>query len=243
MLAIYFKELNAFFSSVIGYLALIVFLLVVGLFVWIFPDTSVLEYGYATLDGLFTTAPWVFLFLIPAITMRMFSEELSSGTFELLSTRPLKESGIILGKYFAALTLVLFSLLPTFIYYISVYQLGSPVGNIDSGATYGSYIGLLLLGSAFVSVGIFSSSITNNQIVAFVLAVFLCFFFYMAFDFLSRLDLFYAKTDDLVESIGINAHYASVSKGVLDTRDLIYFGSFNIIFLLLTHLSIQSRKW
>jgi len=243
LVAIYLKELNAFFSSVIGYLALIVFLLVVGLFVWIFPDTSVLEYGYATLDGLFTTAPWVFLFLIPAITMRMFSEELSSGTFELLSTRPLKESGIILGKYFAALTMVLFSLLPTIIYYISIYQLGSPIGNIDSGATYGSYIGLLLLGSAFVSVGIFSSSITNNQIVAFVLAVFLCFFFYMAFDFLSKLDLFYAKTDDLVESIGINAHYASVSKGVLDTRDLIYFGSFNVIFLLLTHLSLQSRKW
>lgn len=243
MLAVYLKELNAFFSSVIGYLAMIVFLLVVGLFVWIFPDTSVLEYGYATLEGLFTTAPWVFLFLIPAITMRSFSEELNSGTFELLSTRPLTEWGIVLGKYFAALTLVAVALLPTIVYYISVYQLGSPVGNIDTGATNGSYIGLLLLGSAFVSIGIFASSITNSQIVAFVLAVFLCFVFYMAFDFLSRLDLFYAKIDDVVESIGINAHYASISKGVLDTRDVIYFASFNAVFLMLTHLSIQSRKW
>jgi len=243
LLAVYLKELNAFFSSLIGYLALGVFLLTVSLFVWIFPDTSVLEYGFASLDGLFLTAPWVFMFLIPAITMRSFSEELSTGTFELLSTRPLKDSEIILGKYLAALTLVLFALLPTIIYYFTVYQLGSPTGNIDSGATIGSYIGLLLLGSAFIAIGIFSSSITNSQIVAFVLAVFLCFIFYSSFDYLSRLGVFYAKLDDIVEQIGINAHYQSISRGVLDTRDLVYFLTFNAIFLRLTHLVLESRKW
>lgn len=243
MLAIYIKEINAFFSSLIGYLALGVFLLTVSLFVWIFPDTSVLEYGFASLDGLFVTAPWVFMFLIPAITMRSFSEELSSGTYELLSTRPLKETEIILGKYLAALTLVFFSLLPTMIYYYTVYQLGSPAGNIDSGATIGSYIGLLLIGSAFIAIGIFSSSITNSQIVAFVVAVFLCFIFFSSFDYLSKLNVFYAKMDDIVEQIGINAHYQSISRGVLDTRDLVYFISFNAIFLRLTHLVLESRKW
>lgn len=243
MLAVYLKELNAFLSSVTGWLALIVFLLVVGLFVWIFPDTSVLEYGYATLDGLFTTAPWVFLFLIPAITMRSFSEELSSGTFELLITKPLKDTEIILGKYLAALTLVFFALLPTAIYYLSVYRLGSPAGNIDNGATAGSYIGLLLLASAFIAIGIFSSSVTRSQIVAFVLAVFLCFFFFIAFDYLSKLNIFYAKADDVVELIGINAHYDSISRGVVDTRDIVYFLTFNALFLLLTHLVLQSRKW
>jgi len=243
VLAVYLKELNTFFNSLIAYLTLGVFLLVMGLFVWIFPDTSVLEYGFASLDGLFITAPWVFIFLIPAITMRSFSEELSSGTFELLSTRPLTESNIIIGKYLASLTLVLFALLPTFLYYVSVYQLGSPPGNIDSGATYGSYIGLLLLGSSFAAIGIFSSSVTRSQIVAFLLSVFLCFFFYIAFDYLSKLDIFYAKADDLVQQLGINAHYDSISRGVLDTRDIVYFISFNAIFLRLTHLVLQSRKW
>lgn len=243
MLAIYLKELNAFFSSVIGYLALGVFLLTVSLFVWIFPDTSVLEYGFASLDALFVTAPWVFMFLIPAITMRSFSEELSSGTFELLATRPLRESEIIFGKYFASLSLVVFALLPTAIYYFTVCRLGSPAGNIDSGATIGSYIGLLMLGSAFIAIGIFSSSITSSQIVAFVLAVFLCFIFYSSFDYLSKLNIFYAKADDIVEQIGINAHYQSISRGVLDTRDLVYFVSFNAIFLRLTHLVLESRKW
>lgn len=243
MLAVYLKELNAFFSSLVGYLAIIVFLLVVGLFVWIFPDTNVLDYGYTSLDTLFMWAPWVFLLLIPAITMRSFSEEIDSGTFELLATKPLKDWGIITGKYLAAFTLVIFSILPTLLYFYSLQQLGSPPGNIDTGGTWGSYIGLLLLGSAFVSIGIFASSVTNNQIVAFVIAVFLCFFFFMAFDLLSRLNLFYAKVDDVVEAIGINAHYNAISRGVLDTRDLIYFISINIVFLAMTNLSIESRKW
>ncbi|GIV34719.1 MAG: gliding motility-associated ABC transporter permease subunit GldF [Chitinophagales bacterium] len=243
MIAVYLKEINAFFSSLTGYLVLSVFLLLTGLFVWIFPDTSVLNYGFATLEGLFMTAPWVFMFLIPAITMRSFSEELQSGTYELLSTRPLTETAIIAGKYMAALTLILFALLPTLIYFFSVYRLGSPPGNIDTGGSLGSYLGLLLLGAAFAAIGIFSSAVTRNQIVAFLLAVFLCFFFFMAFDFLSRLDIFYAKTDDLIETLGIYAHYNSVSRGVVDTRDLLYFFSLDIFFLWLTYLVLQSRKW
>ena len=243
MLAVYLKELNTFFSSLIGYMAIVVFLIIISLFVWVFPDFSVLEYGFATLDTLFLYAPWIFLLLIPAITMRSFSEEISSGTIELLATRPLKDTGIIMGKYFAALTLVVFSIAPTLIYFWSLQQLGSPPGNMDAGATWGSYVGLLLLGSVFVSIGIFSSSITSNQIVAFVLSVFLCFIFYIGFELISGLNIFYAKVDDIVELIGINAHYASISRGVLDTRDLIYFLSINLVFIMLAKISIESRKW
>lgn len=243
MIAVYLKELNTFFSSLVGYLAIVVFLMAISLFVWVFPDTNVLDYGFASLDTLFVTAPWVFMFLIPAITMRTFSEELSSGTFELLATKPLQEHTIILGKYFAAVTLVIFSIIPTGIYYYSLYQLGSPTGNLDSGGILGSYTGLLFLASVFVSIGIFASSITSNQIVSFVLAIFLCFFLFIAFDFLSGLQMFYAKIDDIVASLGINAHYRSISRGVLDTRDVIYFLSVNAVFLLLTKLSLESRKW
>jgi len=243
VIAVFLKELNTFFSSLVGYISVIVFLLGMGMFVWIFPDTNVLDYGFTTLDTLFSSSPWIFMFLIPAITMRSFSEELSSGTFELLATRPLKDSSIIMGKYLAAVTLVIFALLPTLIYFYSLQQLGSPPGNIDAGATWGSYIGLILLGSSFVSIGIFSSSITKNQVVAFVIAVFLCFLIFIAFDFISKMNIFYAKIDDLVESLGINYHYISISRGVLDTRDLLYFISLNALFLLMTKLSIESRKW
>jgi ABC-2 type transport system permease protein len=232
-----------FFSSLIGYIALMVFLVGIGLFVWIFPETNVLDYGYSALDTLFYAAPWVFMFLIPAITMRSFSEEIGSGTIELLATRPLTELDIILGKYFAALVLVVFSILPTFIYFYSVYQLGSPEGNIDTGATWGSYIGLVFLGGTFVSIGIFASSLTRNQIVAFILAVFLCFFFYIAFESLSSLDVFYAKIDDIIEMLGINYHYQSISRGVVDTRDLVYFITLITLFLYLTKVSLESRKW
>jgi ABC-2 type transport system permease protein len=243
MLSIYRKEINAFFSSLIGYIAIVVFLVITGLIVWVFPDTNVLDYGFASLESLFFVAPWVYLFLIPAITMRSFAEEISNGTIEMLTTKPLRELDIILGKYFAALTLVVFSLLPTLIYYIAIYQLGAPKGNLDSGAIWGSYLGLLFLGSAFVAMGMFASSITSNQIVSFVLAAFLCFFFHWSFDFLSGLDLFYAKIDDIIEALGINAHYTSISRGVVDTRDLVYFISFTAIFILLTKTVLESRKW
>ncbi len=219
-----------------------VFLLVMGLFLFVFPDTSVLQYGQASLDYFFNTAPWIFIFLIPAITMRMFSEELRSGTIELLSTRPLAKWQIIGGKFLAAFLLLVFALIPTLCYYYTVYQLGAEIGNIDVGATNGSYIGLLLLGAAFTAIGIFTSSLSKNQIVAFILGVFLCFFFYMAFDFLSRLDLFYASFDDLVEKIGIYKHYESISRGVIDSRDVTYFLSFTGLFLFFTKLVLDSRQ-
>jgi len=243
MISIFRKEINVFFSSLIGYIALSVFLVGIGLFVWIFPDTNVLDYGFATLDTLFFTAPWVFMFLIPAITMRSFSEEIGLGTIELLATRPLTDLDIILGKYFAALVLVVFSVLPTFIFFYSIYQLGSPVGNIDTGAAWGSYIGLVFLGAAFVAIGIFASSLTKNQIVAFILAVFFCFFFFIAFESLSKLSVFYATADDMIEMLGINAHYVSISRGVVDTRDVIYFLSLITLFISFTKVSLESRKW
>lgn len=243
MFNLFCKEVNAFFSSLIGYIAIVVFLLTCGLFLWVFPDTSILDYGYAGLDNLFQLAPWIFTFLIPAVTMRSFSEEFRSGTIEMLVTRPISDLQIILGKYFAALFLVFCALLPTFTYYITVYQLGAPVGNLDSGATIGSYLGLFLLGAAFTAIGIFASSLTANQIVAFLLAVFLCFFCYTAFDYLSKLNVFYARLDSIVENLGINAHYLSISRGVIDTRDLLYFASFIILFLSLTKAVLESRKW
>jgi len=243
MLSIYFKEINAFFSSLIGYIAIIVFLMVTGLFVWVFPDTNVLDYGYASLHPLFFYAPWVFMFLIPAITMRSFAEEFSSGTIEFLSTKPLNDYAIIIGKYLAAFTLVIFAIVPTLIYYISVYQLGAEVGNIDSGGFWGSFIGLILLGAVFVSIGLFASSLTSNQIVSFIMAVFLCFIVFAAFDMLSRLDVFFASLDVFVEQLGIQAHYESISRGVLDTRDLVYFASVIGLFIIGTKTAIESRKW
>lgn len=243
MLSIYFKEINAFFSSLIGYISILVFLVATGLFVWVFPDTSILEYGYATLDPLFLIAPWVFMFLIPAVTMRSFSEEFSTGTIEMLVTKPISENSIILGKYFASLTLVLFSLIPTAVYYYSVYRLGFPTGNLDSGGIIGSYIGLFFLAAGFVAIGLFASSLSKNQIVAFVLAVFLSFILYMAFDFISEIGVFYGGADSLLQWLGINYHYNSISRGVIDSRDIIYFLSLIALFLHLTKMSFESRKW
>ncbi len=241
--SIYLKEINAFFSSLIGYIVIAIFLVLTGLIVWVVPDTSVLEYGFATLDNLFLFAPWLYLILIPAITMRMFAEEISAGTIEMLATKPLRELDIILGKYFAALTLVIFSLLPTLLYYWAVYKLGAPVGNLDSGAIWGSYIGLVMLAACFVAMGLFASSISSNQIVSFVLAVFLCAMFYWAFEALSSLPVFYASIDGLVASLGIEAHYISMSRGVVDTRDMIYFLSLIVAFLAFTKTALESRKW
>lgn len=243
MLNIFLKEINHFFSSLIGYIAVGVFLLATGLFLWVFTDTGILEYGYATLENYFSLAPYIFMFLIPAITMRSFSEEYNTGTIEILSTKPITDNQIIGGKFLAAMFLVLFALLPTLLYFYSVYSLGAPVGNIDTGATWGSYIGLLFLGAAFVAIGIFASSITNNQIIAFLLAIFLCFFLYIGFDYISRLGVFYAKLDALVEQLGIDAHYQSIGKGVVDTRDLIYFISLIAIFLFFTKTMLERRKW
>ncbi len=243
MLSIFYKEINSFFSSLIGYITIGTFLAILGLMMWVFPDTSILGYNYATLDQLFDIGPLIFMFLIPAITMRSFSEEQQSGTIELLATKPLTDFQIVAGKYFASWLLVGFAILPTLLYYYTIHQLGSPVGNLDAGAIAGSYIGLLLLGGSFVAIGIFCSSLTNNQIVAFILATFFCFIFYYGFYFFSKLPIFVGKVDNVVQMLGIDYHYTSISRGVIDSRDVLYFLSLIIAFLVLTVTSIGRRKW
>jgi len=223
----------------VAYVTIGVFLLVLGLFLWVFPDSSILDYGYAGLDSLFSTAPYLFMFLIPAITMRSLAEERKEGTFELLITRPLTDLQIVLGKYFAAVLIVLFALVPTLVYYYSVSVLGTPQGNIDSGAVIGSYIGLFLLGASFAAIGLFASAITKNQIIAFTIAVFICFFFYSGFDSLSGL-LSLQSTG--IQSLGINDHYQSISRGVLDTRDLGYFIVLAALFIWLTVMVLLKQQ-
>jgi len=242
MLTVLNKEITGFFSSLVAYITIGIFLLVAGLFLWVFPDSSILEYGYAGLESIFNIAPYLFMFLIPAITMRSLAEERKEGTFELLATLPLTDWEIILGKYFASLVVVLAALIPTLVYYFTVYQLGIIKGNIDSGAVIGSYIGLLLLGGAFTSIGTFASSISTNQIISFAVAVFLCFFAFSGFDSISRL-LSLQSIDIYVINLGINEHYQSISRGVLDTRDLVYFLSFIALFLVLTKTILGGRKW
>jgi ABC-2 type transport system permease protein len=243
MLALLRKEIESFLSSLIAYIVIVVFLLVVSFFLWVIPfGQNIIANGYASIDGLFVIAPMVFLFLIPAITMRMFAEEKKGGTIELLLTQPLSDLQIILAKFFAGLLLVVFALLPTLIYYFSVYQLGMPPGNIDSGAMWGSYLGLLFLGASFVAIGLFASSITDNQIVSFILAALISAFFYIGFQFIWPLDVF-VQVGLFIESLGMFAHYESISRGVIDTRDMIYFISVIAFFLMLTRFSLASRKW
>jgi ABC-2 type transport system permease protein len=244
MWTIYKKEIRSFLSSLIAYVVIAVFLLVTGLFTWIFKDTSVPDSGYANLDSLFAIAPIVFIFLVSAITMRSFSEEKKTGTIETLTTRPVSDWSIIIAKYFAGLTLVLFAILPTLLYYYSVQKLAvNPIeSGIDRGATIGSYIGLILLGSIYVSMGTFASALSDNQIIAFLLSMFLCFFFFIAFDFFS--DLALLKSSEIsTEWLGINFHYRSISKGLLDSRDILYFVSMTVLFLGLTKFVFGSRKW
>ncbi|MEI7596882.1 MAG: gliding motility-associated ABC transporter permease subunit GldF [Bacteroidota bacterium] len=243
MITLLKKEINNFFGSIIGYIVIGVFLIINGLFLWVFPlEFNILDGGYSSVDGLFVLAPWVFLFLIPAITMRSFADEKKMGTIELLLTKPITDMQLVLSKFFAGVILVFLSVLPSLIYYFTVYYLGSPVGNIDSGGTWGSYIGLFFLASSFVSVGLFSSSITDNQVVSFIIAVTLCLLTYIGFEFIYSLDLF-GGFDLFIKNMGISAHYSSMSRGVIDTRDVIYFGSLMGLFLLLTRISIQKRKW
>lgn len=243
MFAIYKKEINAFFSSFIGYIVIGVFLVMTGLLMWVFPDFSILDYEYATLGQLFSMAPIIFLFLIPAVCMRSFAEEQQTGTIELLVTRPISDLSIVLGKFLAGLTLVVFALLPTGLYYYSVYQLGSPPGNLDSGGVVGSYIGLLMLAAAFVAIGLLASSFTRNQIVAFILGTLMCFVMQWGFDFISTLPVFVGKVDDIVQMFGISYHYNSISRGLVDTRDMVYFISVIVFFIAATVVSIGRRKW
>ena len=243
MLALLKKEINAFFNNLLGYIVISVFLLIIGLFLWVFPtDFNIIQSGYASLDGLFVFGPFVLLFLVPAITMRFFSDELKSGTIEVLFTKPVSDLQVILSKLIAGMILVILSILPTLIYVITVYRLGLPVGNLDMGATWGSYVGLLLIGFSFVAIGLFCSTITDNQVVSFVLAVFASAFIFVGFELIYTLDLF-GQADLFIRSLGMYSHYTSLSRGVIDTRDLIYFASLLAIFITLAKVRLESRKW
>lgn len=242
MWSVFKKELNGFFSSLIAYLSIGVFLLVLSLFIWIFPETAVLDYGYATLVTLFQITPFVFMFLIPAITMRTFAEEKREGTLELLLTLPLNEWQIVWGKFWANSVILLIALLLTVPWVFSVYSLGNPIGNLDTGATLGSYLGLFLIGICYVAIGLFCSALTKNQIVAFTLAVFCSFFAYQGIASLAQLSVMTVKGFSLA-SIGLQSHYESVSRGVLDTRDVAYFIAVILLFVFLSKNVLGGKRW
>lgn len=241
MLALFKKEFCNFFSSPMGYIVIGVFLCLTGLFLWVFPgEENILDGGYANMDGLFYFAPWLYLFLVPAVTMRLFAEERRTGTIELLKTRPISSVSIVMSKYFAGVSLVLFSLIPTLLFFLSVWLLGDPMGNMDMGGTWGSYIGLFFLATFYTAIGLFASSLTDNQIISFIVSAVLCFFAYIGFDIVSHMASD-GQTESFVASLGISAHYDSMSRGVIDSRDVIYYIIGIVIFLFFTK-EIVDRK-
>ncbi|WP_118973568.1 gliding motility-associated ABC transporter permease subunit GldF [Taibaiella koreensis] len=242
MLSIYFKELRSFFSSIAGYVVLLVFLTACGVFLWVLTDTSIPDYGYASMDQFFSIAPWLLLFLIPAITMRSFADEYRGGTIEWLSTKPISPSQIIFGKFLASFTLVCIALLPTLIYVFSIHYLAMDDAALDAGGITGSYIGLLFLVATFTAIGIFGSTLTDNQVVSFLVALFLCFLLYFGFEALSRVPAFSGGPDYYLGLFGADEHYHSMSRGVIDTRDVIYFSSLVALFIALTRFTLVRKK-
>ena len=240
MKALLFREIKSFFGSPIGYLVIAIFLILNGLFLWIFDgDYNILNSGFADLSPFFTISPWILIFLIPAVTMRSFSDEMKQGTLELLLTKPLSIWQIVNGKFFGSVLLIVIAIIPTFIYVYVISSLGMPEGNIDMGSTIGSYFGLLFLISGYSAIGIFTSTLSDNQIVAFLLAVFLCFFFYFGFDGIAN---YLPSIENFISNLGMNSHFKSMSRGVIDTRDLLYFVSITILFLSLTVFKLKSLK-
>ena len=239
MFAICKKELRQFFSSLTGYLAIIIFLLLSSLFLFVFPDTSLFDYGYATLDGFFELAPWILLLLIPAITMRSFADEFKAGTYEILVTRPLSKWQIIGGKYLASLIIVVIALLPTLMYVFTIKSLST--GGIDGGGIAGAYIGLVFLSAAFTAIGICCSSFTNNAVVAFLSSAFVCFILYNGFTAISSIPSLQGGWDYFIAMIGIDFHYRSLSRGAVDSRDMIYFLSIIVLFLFITRKKLLNR--
>jgi len=238
MKAILLREIKSFFGSPIGYLVIAIFLLLNGLFLWVFDgDYNILNSGFADLTPFFTISPWILIFLIPAVTMRSFSEEMRQGTLELLLTKPLSLWQIVNGKFFGAMLLIVIAIIPTFIYVYIISSLGMPAGNIDMGSTLGSYFGLLFLISSYTAIGIFTSALSENQIVAFILSVFLCFIFYFAFEGLA---IYAPEFENLISSFGMDSHFKSMSRGVLDSRDIIYFVSLTIAFLSFTVYKLKT---
>jgi len=239
MLAIFKKEFNSFFTSTIAYLTIGIFLLINGLFLWVFDDGfNILNAGFADLTSFFYLAPWILIFLIPAITMKTFADEFRSGTIEILKTRPITNVTLVLGKFFAILTLLIIVLIPTFVYVYSIHELGNPVGNLDYGSISGSYLGLFLLASSFASIGIFTSTLTKNQVVAFLLGICIVFLFYYGFDAVSSLFGDYSYT---IKLFGMNEHYKSISRGVIDSRDVLYFMSIIIFFLFVSKQKLTNE--
>jgi len=239
MLAIFKKEFNSFFTSTIAYLTIGIFLLINGLFLWVFDDDfNILNAGFADLTSFFYLAPWILIFLIPAITMKTFADEFRSGTIEILKTRPITNVTLVLGKFFAILTLLIIVLIPTFVYVYSIHNLGNPVGNIDYGSISGSYIGLLLLASSFASIGVFTSTLTKNQVVAFLLGICVVFLFYYGFDAVSSLFGDFSYT---IKLLGMNEHFKSISRGVIDSRDVLYFISIIIFFLFVSKQKLTNE--
>lgn len=241
MFAIFQKEINAFFSSLTAYIVMAVFLTAVGLLMWVFPDTNLLNYGYADLTSFFNLTPFVLLFLVPAVTMRSLAEEFRNGTIELLLTKPLSDWNLVIGKFLADWVLIILTLAPTILYYITVYQLGSPAGNVDSGAVFGSYIGLVLLAAVFVSVGLWASSLSDNQIVAFVLGVFICFLLFAGIGAVAKLD-FWGSLSYPISWISLDQQYADLGRGLVDSRNVIYLVSVTVLFLWLTQGQVHRKR-
>lgn len=240
MKALLLREIKSFFGSLIGYLVIAVFLLLNGLFLWVFPgDFNIPSTGFADMAPFFTLAPWIFIFLIPAVTMRSFSDEKKQGTIELLFTKPLSVWEIVNGKFFGAFILILLALLPTIIYVIVLSSYGNPQGNVDMGSTLGSYFGLLFLVAGYTSIGIFTSTLSDNQIVAFILAVLFCFLLYFGFTGISG---FAGSFSSAVAMLGMDYHFKSMGRGVLDTRDIIYFVSIAFLFLSLTVYKLKNLR-
>lgn len=243
MSAIFKKEIHQFFSSITGYVAIILFLVANGLFLFVYPDTSLLDAGYANLDGLFEMAPLIFLLLIPAITMRSLADEFKTGTMELLSTKPVTWWQIVWGKFWACTTIVIIALLPTLVYYLAMSQLAATNNGLDNGSIIGSYVGLFLLGSTFTAIGLWASSLSGNAVVAFLVAIFTCYIFYNGFDALSKVAVFSGGADYYLQMAGIRYHYNSISRGVIDSRDVIYFLSVTGLMLYLTKMSLERKIW
>jgi ABC-2 type transport system permease protein len=239
MWSIYKKEVHQFFSSLTGYIAIVLFLLLNGLFLFVLKDSNIFDFGYATLDQFFDLAPWVLLFLVPAITMRSLSEEFKTGTFEILQTRPLTKWQVVGGKYMSVLVVLLFVIIPTLVYVLTIQKLSA--GGIDGGGITGSYIGLFLLASVFAAIGLCCSSFTNNAVIAFLVSGFTCLLLYFGFNAVSKLPVFQGQADYFIEMLGIDFHYRSVSRGLLDSRDIIYFGSLVCLFLLITVKNLHKR--
>ena len=240
MKSIVLREIKSFFGSPVGYLVIAIFLILNGLFLWVFEgEYNILNSGFADLSPFFTLAPWILIFLIPAVTMRSFSDEKKQGTLELLLTKPLSIWQIVNGKFLGAVLLITMAIIPTFIYVAVISSLGMPEGNIDMGSTMGSYFGLLFLIAAYSAIGIFTSTLSENQIVAFIVAVFVCFFFYFGFEGLSAI---VPNFSSKIAALGMQDHFKSMSRGVLDTRDIIYFSSITIVFLSFTVYNLKSFK-